>query len=50
MRFSTPIKLDTCKKCSRLATRFFAEDFPDVGRTVFLGNYCAHHEPDQEKK
>lgn len=42
--FSQQLDVHICRECDAIATRQFAEDFPDVGRTIFRGFYCGDHE------
>ena len=44
--FSQLLDIHLCRRggCKAIATRQFAEDFSDVGRTVFRGFYCDDHE------
>ena len=42
--FSQQLDIHLCRECDAVATRFFSEDFPTVGRTIFRGNYCGDHE------
>ncbi len=41
--FHQALDIHLCRECSSVATRQFAEDFPDAGRTIFRGFYCDDH-------